>query len=456
MPHPSRARTRISPATDGDRRPSRLVVWLLAVLAAAGMAVSVGLVLPVTDQATLHAAGGQLTTLGRVAGLAGTYLLLITLLLIGRIPFIERVIGQDKLIRVHRWFGPAILALLGTHVVALVLGYAQQVQTGFLHELWAMIVSFPGILMATTGLGLLMMAAVTSYRRARARLSHETWWIIHLYTYIGVALSFTHQLSNGTPFIDHPWARGFWIAVWALTAGAVIFYRWAVPIARSLYHRLRIVRVEEEAPGVVSVIMRGHRLDRLPAAGGQFLQWRFLRRDLWWQPHPYSLSALPAANTVRITVKDSGRHSGALATLQPGTRVAIEGPYGAFTHRARHTDQVLLVAAGVGITPVRAMLEDLPRHVDVVTILRGSQACDLPLREEIAALVDQRGGRLHEVVGPRSSAPLNEAALRRLVPDIAERDVYVCGPQGFIHNLRAAARGLGVPRRRIHHETFAF
>jgi ferredoxin-NADP reductase len=441
-------------ATSGG--PSRLVPWLLGLLTAIGLVVSVALVLPVTDQAMLNAAGGPATTIGRVAGLAGTYLLLITLLLIGRIPLIEHVVGQDKLVRVHRWFGPAILALLGAHVVALTVGYAQQVQTGPLHEFWVMIISYPGMLMAATALGLLIMVAASSYRRARQKMRYETWWIVHLYAYIAAALSFTHQLSNGVPFIDHPIARAYWIALWAFTAGAVIFYRWAVPIARSLYHRLRVVAVEEEAPGVISVIMSGRHIDRLPATGGQYLQWRFLSRGMWWMAHPYSLSALPTADSVRITVKQRGPHSTWVAGLRPGTRVAIEGPYGVFTHRARHTDRVLLVAAGVGATPVRAMLEDLPRNVDVVAILRGSRTCDLVLRDEIAELVDVRGGQLHEVIGSRTQAPLDEAALRRLVPDIAQRDVYMCGPRPFTHGLKAAVRALGVPPKRIHREDFVF
>jgi predicted ferric reductase len=436
--------------------PSRVVPWLLAVLAAIGFVVSVALVVPVTDQTILNAPGGIATTVGRLTGMAGTYLLLITLLLIGRIPMVEEIVGQDKLVRIHRWFGPAILILLGAHIVALTVGYAQQVQTGLLHQLWVLIVSYPGMLMATVAFALLVMIAITSYRRLRQTMSYETWWIVHLYAYIAAALSYTHQLSNGVPFIDHRGARAYWIALWAFTAGSVIFYRWVVPIARSLYHRLRVVAVEQVAPGVVSVTMRGRHLERLPATGGQYLEWRFLRRGVWWMAHPYSLSAMPTADTVRITVRQRGSHSTWVAGLQPGTPVAIEGPYGTFTGRARYTDHVLLVAAGVGATPVRAMLEDLPRHVDVVTILRGSRACDLVLRDEIAELVDVRGGKLHEVVGSRSEAPLDEAALRALVPDIAQRDVYMCGPHGFTHGLKDVLRALGVPNKRIHREDFVF
>ena len=117
---------------------------------------------------------------------------------------------------------------------------------------------------------------------------------------------------------------------------------------------------------------------------------------------------------------------------------------------------MLLVGAGVGVTPIRAMLEDLPQRVDVVVILRASQADELILRDEIRQLVEQRRGRLFQVIGPRSQAPLDARRLQRLVPDIVARDLYVCGPAGFMAQLADEARALGVPDGRIHHEEFAF
>ena len=437
-------------------RPRKFFARLFGVLAAAGLFVSVALVAPITTMSELAAPGGVLIAVGRVSAMAGTYLMLVTLLLIARIPPLERALGQDKLVRLHRRLGPWVIVLVTTHVVAVTLGYAQQVKTSALHEIGVLITTFPGMLLAAAGFGLLLMAGLTSYSYARRKMRYETWWAVHLYTYLAVALSFVHQLWTGAPFLGHPAARAWWVGVWALTAGTVLAYRWIVPLEVSLRHRLTVHAVEEEAPGVVSVVMRGRHLDRLPVSGGQFLHWRFLKRGMWWQAHPYSLSSLPTSRELRITVKQLGDHSGSLARLTPGTRVAIEGPYGAFTQHARHTDRVLLVAAGVGATPVRAMLDDLPRHVDVVTILRGASERDLVLRDEIAQRVGERGGRLHEVVGPRSRAPLDAPALNRLVPDIAQRDVYVCGPGGFMRSFIDAARSLGVPTRHIHHEDFAF
>ena len=342
------------------------------------------------------------------------------------------------------------------HVVAVVLGYAAQVSAGPWHELIILATTFPGMMLAVAGLGLLFLAAFTSYRYVRRRMRYETWWAVHLYTYLAVALSIPHQVLTGAPFMGHPLAMAWWLSLWFATAGAVIVYRWGLPIARSFQHKVTVHSVEEEAPGVVSVTMTGRNLHKLEASGGQFLHWRFMKRGMWWQAHPYSLSAVPTANRMRITVKDLGDHSNSLAAIEPGTRVAIEGPYGAFTHHARHTDQVVLVAAGVGVTPVRALLEDLPRHVDVVAILRGASRRDLVLRDELAHLVGERGGQLHEVIGPRSHARLDEQGLAELVPDIAARDLYVCGPSGFMQGVIAAARNLGVRGERIHHEDFAF
>jgi ferredoxin-NADP reductase len=207
---------------------------------------------------------------------------------------------------------------------------------------------------------------------------------------------------------------------------------------------------------VYSVICSGRRLDRLAVSGGQFFKWRFLTKELWWHAHPYSLSALPQPPYLRVTIKGLGDQSRAIAGLKPGTRVAIEGPYGAFTHHVRRTDRVTLIGAGVGITPLRALLEDLPATVDVSVIVRASTPEDIVHRDEVATLVAQRGGQFHEVIGSRREVRFDARTLRRLVPDLAERDLYICGPGGFSENIVAAARKLGIQGDQIHEEAFEF
>jgi ferredoxin-NADP reductase len=287
-------------------------------------------------------------------------------------------------------------------------------------------------------------------------MRYETWWVVHLYVYLGLALAFAHQIATGISFITHPLVRALWITVWAATAGMVIVFRVLQPIWRSLRHQLTVVEVRPEAPGVVSVICRGRHLDKLAVSGGQFFLWRFLARDLWWQAHPYSLSALPQPPYLRVTIKAAGDHSRSVAHLRPGTRVAVEGPYGAFTDHQRSSDGVALIGAGVGITPLRALLEDLPPETDVVVVARASAPRDLVHRAEVVALVQQRGGRLHEIVGSRRGVQFSAHALQRLIPDIRWRDVYVCGPEGFSAEVAAAAESLGVPAERLHQETFSF
>jgi len=176
---------------------------------------------------------------------------------------------------------------------------------------------------------------------------------------------------------------------------------------------------------------------------------------MWWQAHPYTMSALPQPPYVRLTVKAVGDHSAAVAKLRPGTRIVIEGPYGAFTRFAQQRPQVLLVAAGIGVTALRSLLEDLPRNSAPVVVLRGTRPEDLVLRKEVAELVRYRRGRLHELVGTREEAPLDERSLQRLVPDLHRRDIYVCGPEGFVTSIVEVAARLGMPSEAVHHEAYA-
>jgi predicted ferric reductase len=421
------------------------------------MGIVLALVIIGEDSGSLRAPGGLWIAAGRLAGFSGAYLMLLMLVLVARLPWLERSLGQDRLIQWHRRIAPWALVLIGLHIVLITLGYAQLARSGALRQFWQFLTSYPDVLAAAVAFALLVMGGVTSVRMARRRLKYETWWIVHLYLYLALALAFAHQIVTGVSFIGHPLTRVAWMAVWAATAGLVVVYRVLLPIARSLRHQLKVVSVTEEAPGVVSVVCSGRQISWLAVSGGQFFQWRFLTRELWWHAHPYSLSALPRAPYIRVTVKGLGDQSRAVAHLRPGTRVFIEGPYGAMTRHARRSDRVVLVGAGVGVTPLRALLEDLPASVDVVVIVRATSPEEIVHRDELVDLVRRRKkGRYHEVLGDRSTVRMGASSLRRLVPDIAQRDVYVCGPEGFNELVVAGASRLGVPTGSIHEERFSF
>ena len=281
---------------------------------------------------------------------------------------------------------------------------------------------------------------------------------MHLYAYLGVALAFSHQLATGTAFVGEPAARAYWYGLYGATLAAIVGFRIAVPLARSLRHRLRVERVVEETPGVVSLEIGGVALDRLRVRTGQFFSWRFLTRDRWWEAHPFSLSAAPDGRRLRITVKGVGDYTARVRAIPPGTRVIAEGPFGAFTTAARRRPRVLLIAGGIGITPIRALLEDMPGGPgDIAVVYRALRPEDVILRAELDELARRRGAELHYVVGDhRDGVELSPEHLQRLVPDIATRDVYVCGPPGMTEATQASLDRSGVPRRQIVIERFAY
>ena len=441
-----------SPAT---RRPQPALARLALLAAGAGLGTTLAVTITSQPASQLSARGGALTYAGSLAGMIGTYLALIMVLLVSRIPFVERVAGQDGLIRLHRAIAPWPISLLAAHALFLTLGYAEAARTGVWHEAGVLLANYPDVLTATIGLALMCLIGIISVRAVRRRLRRETWWLIHLWMYLALALSFAHVIVLGPAFVGHPLTQAVWSVAWAATAGLVLCYRFGLPVVRSLRHRLTVTEVRQEGPGVVSVICSGRRLDRLAVSGGQFFCWRFLARGLWWQAHPYSLSALPQPPYLRLTVKAVGDHSSALASIRPGTKIAIEGPYGAFTRYAQRRPRALLVAAGIGVTALRALLEDLPRGSAPVVLLRASQPADLVLSAEVRELVKQRRGTIHELVGTREKAAITEVSLPRLVPDLAQRDVYVCGPAGFVASIVETARNLDIPDEAIHHEAFA-
>lgn len=420
-----------------------------------GFGVAVGLAIVDEPHAALVAPGGTMTFIGSITGLVGMYLALVMVLLVSRIPLIERVLGLGGLLRWHRWLAPWPLSLIALHAIFITIGFAESARTGVGHEIGTLLSGYPGMVTATVGLGLMMTAGIASIRAIRTRLRRETWWTLHLVMYLALALSFSHVIAIGPSFVQHRLTQLVWSVMWAATAGVVIAFRLGLPTFRTLRHRLRVVEIRTEADGVVSVICAGRRLDRLPVSGGQFLCWRFLQQGIWWQAHPYSVSARPTPTHLRLTVKNRGDHSGGLATVKPGTRVAIEGPYGSFTSHVQSRERAVLIAGGIGVTAMRGLLEDLPRSTRPLVILRVSRDADVVLKEELAELTRRAGGNLHVIVGARDEARFDADQLRQLAPGIVEDDVYVCGPDAFVDYAVDLVKGLGVPDDAIHYEAYS-
>jgi predicted ferric reductase len=435
---------------------ARVAGWALLGLAGANAVVVVAL-WAVGGLADVHDLATALAGAGRVCGLLGAYLALVQLLLLARLPFVERLAGLPRLAVWHRVNGVACLGLLLAHATLITAGYAIGDGIGPWQELERLITGYPGVITAVAGLAALVAVVLSSLAPVRRRLRYEGWWFTHLYAYLGIALAFSHQLATGTDFVGRPAARAYWIALYVVTGTTLVVFRLLVPLARSLWLDLRVVRVVEEGPAATSIEIGGRHLHRLRARSGQFFTWRFLLRDRWWEAHPFSLSAAPDGRRLRITVKGLGDFTRRARAIPPGTRVIAEGPFGAFTAAGRRRPRVALIAGGVGITPIRALLEDMPGEPgDIAVIYRASRDDDVILRAELDDLAVRRGAELHYVVGEGGARLLGPEHLQALVPDIAARDVYVCGPPAMTDATRASLVSSGVSGRHIFTERFAY
>ena len=410
----------------------------------------------------------QLTSAGRITGLVAADLLLVQVLLMARVPAVERSYGQDELARRHRLVGFWSFNLMVLHIVTITVGYTLGDHSNVVRETWHLLTTYGGMLLALAGTLALTVVTVTSVRAARRSLRYESWHLLHLYAYLGVGLSVPHEIWTGADFATSPLARVYWWTAYAVAAGAVLVFRVGMPLLRTVRHGIRVTAVVRESRHVVTVRMGGRGLHRLPVRAGQFFVFRFLDGPGWSRGNPYSLSAAPRRDRLQITAKDLGDGSSRLSRLRPGTRVLIEGPYGRMTSEQRIGSKVTMLASGIGITPMRALLEDLPfAPGDAVLIYRAHSWPDVVFREELDELATRRGVAVHYLIGhrpPRRSSWLPEHAakardsdaLLQLVPDLPEHDVFVCGPDPWMDAVTVAAAGAGVPAEQIHLERFTW
>ena len=412
-----------------------------------------------TERLAGASTGEAVTAVGRVTGLLGAYLCLVALVLMARVPVLERAIGLVRLSTWHRYVGSTAVVLVLAHVAATAIGYGLVEETAPLHELWEMIVGLPGMITATVATVLLVAVGVSCGRAVRRRLPHGLWWVVHLTVYVAVVLGFAHQIETGDDFVGRPGAAAVWKGTFVAVLATVAWWRIARPLADAWARRTRVGSVSREGGGI-SIWLEGDGAARRGVRGGGFVLVRFLSRGLWTSARPYSVVEAGDGDRLRIVVRLRGSRTARLEQLRPGTRAIVEGPFGDLDRvRVPHGSPVLLVGAGAGVTPLRPLAADLAAagH-DVVVVHRASSAEQQVLAAELRALACEGRVVLHEVVGDRTTLgrdPLDADGLAELVPDVASRSVLVCTPPALTARLVHAARELGVARERLHVGVFS-
>ncbi|WP_436537320.1 ferric reductase-like transmembrane domain-containing protein [Actinoplanes sp. HUAS TT8] len=448
------------PVPEDDRPPAEATSGnrlFTVMLFFSGLATSISLWLFDTQAGAVNDTATMMLAVGRVSGLIAGYLLFIQLLMMSRVSWLEEWVGSRDLLRWHRWLGTSLLVMVLAHIVTIVYGYALLAQTGVVDQAWSVITTFPEMISATVATGLLVLLSFTSIRWLRTHLPYELWHLIHLTGYVVLLLGYGHQLATGAD-LSGRFASYFWPGLGALVIAALVWGRIVEPLWLNARHRFSVAEVVAEGANTFSIYIAAKNLDKLPAQAGQFMRWRFLNGNGWWQSHPFSLSAAPNREWLRLTVTVAGGHTSKLGELRPGTPVWAEGPFGTFTAQRRTRRRALLIAGGSGIAPIRALLEDMPS--DTIVIYRASRPDELVFRAELEELAEERDAWVRYIVGSRSDPGprrlFTPNGLRGLVPDVNRRDVYLCGPPGLVEAAVGTLKQLEVPDSQLHLDPFEF
>jgi len=405
----------------------------------------------------------------RLTALVGTSLLLIHMILVARVPWLEKILGLDKLTHAHKKLGKPLLYLLIVHTITALISYSISDGVGVLITLLNLIGGYADLLLAFIGLLLMILVVVSSIRAARRKLSYEAWYLIHLLSYISIFVAIPHQFSLGTELLAEPLLATYFIALYVFVGLNIVWFRFLFPVVQSLALSLRVESVRLEANRTTSIVIGGKRVESLGAEAGQFFMLRVLAAKQWWRPHPFSVSASPS-NTIRFTVGNRGDDTSLLQEIRPGTRVVLEGPFGVFSESKRTKQHVLLLAAGIGVAPIRALAESLASDPgDVTVVYRVTDRSDASLLDEVERICRERNHALHVLDGPRPNGPgflpkqqageqiaPEYARLLALAPFAAESDIYICGPSAWSNAAVQALKKLNVPKASIHVEEFAW
>lgn len=400
-----------------------------------------------------------LRAIGRLFGLIATYCALVQFVVMGRVGWLEPIFGLDRLAIFHRRNGVATISFMLLHVSIMVA--TQYVLTGSVDILG--VFALPHVWLAAIAQVFFIVTVGLSIYIVRKHLKFETWYAVHVFNYLAIVLIPWHQLTNGSDFLTNPLFANYWIALYIFTALNVLYWRFGMTIIKFVRHDFAVEKVVKETPTATSVYIKARNMDKFKAKGGQFVLVRFLSRGFMLQEHPFSLSRLPDSQTLRLTIRQLGDFTNMIPQLKPGTKVWVNGPYGAFTHEQQRTNKMVYIVGGIGITPIRSMIEDQAQRGEkgnAVLLYGNRTVADTIFLDELTKLGSHINMPIHNVLSEQKAYKgetgfIDAEKIKRLVPDVAERDIFLCGPPPMMWGIITQLKALGVPANQIHYERFS-
>ncbi|MEK7643994.1 MAG: ferric reductase-like transmembrane domain-containing protein [Patescibacteria group bacterium] len=404
-------------------------------------------------------ASGMFIAFGRLSGLMLEVSFMFMLVLIARIPWIEQLWGHDKLNKFHRWVGFTTLIGLITHPLFLAIGYSAGRDISILGQLLDFTTHWDDVAAAAGGVVLLILVILISTPFVRKHLAYESWHITHLFTYAAILLAFEHQTAFGD-FAGRPAAIAYWYAFNYSVFALLVWYRFLRPIYYSYKHNLIVSKIVKETPLVSSIYITGKKLNEFKFQAGQFANLFFLQKGLV-SPHPLSFSCAPNGEYLRFSARASGDFTSKIDMLKIGTKVIIDGPLGTFTEKFSERSKYLLIAGGIGITPIYSLAESLAKKKSDVIIFYASknieEICFLKEIEQLPficnCVLSNQGDKC---AIPHENGRIDMEKIKRLAPDYNDREIYVCGPKTMILSLKEQLKTAKYNLKHLHYELFAF
>jgi predicted ferric reductase len=389
------------------------------------------------------------TSIGQILGLVGMVIFSITLILAGRFKFLDKFLkGLDKVYSNHHKLGAIAFSMLLFHPLFLVVKYLSI----SIRDAGLFFVPFTNMPITWGLISLLLMIiflGITFY----SKVKYHVWKFTHKFMTLAFFFAVIHTLVISSDISRNILLR-YYILLLALVAlFAVIRKTFFEQISANRF-KYKVKNVNKLNQDVIEIEMEP--LDKkMLFSPGQFAFFSFLGGSISKESHPFSISSSRMDNNLKIIVKNLGDFTSGLSNLKLNDGVLVDGPYGNFSYKKIENKNQIWIAGGIGITPFLSMAKTLESDYKVdlyYSVKENKEAVSMEILSEIEKSNLNFKSNLWIA---NDKGYINAGLISSQSDGLKDKDIFLCGPVGFMESLKNQFVSLGVDIKKIHYENFS-